>query len=323
MRYTRLTQHGGMLTLLLLCLALSANADGLKVAITVDDLPIGPPGKHSMAQQQLITTQLLKVLTEHQVPAIGFVNESKLKDENGVVDPDRVALLQQWLDAGMELGNHGYDHLSLHRVDPELWMADILKGERHTRPLVEQAGGELRWFRHPFLHTGRSAEVQAETKAFLHLHGYRIAPVTIDNGEWMYGGAYTKAYVAGDEPAMKILGEDYVRYMLEVVAYYQEQAQLIVGDAIPQVLLIHAYALNAEYLDRLLTRLEQSGAQWISLDQALQHSAYQRRADGYTGGGGITWLHRWSITEKRDPSIYAGEPEVPDLEQLLKSAQRP
>lgn len=310
-----------ILALLLVGAALTASADGLKVAITVDDLPVGPAGKHTLAQQQQITEQLLKVLTEHQVPAVGFVNESKLEDESGQIDPARVALLQAWLDAGMALGNHGYDHLDLHRVDPEVWMADVVKGEQQTRPLVERAGGQLRWFRHPFLHIGRSVDVQAKTKAFLNRRGYQIAPVTIDNGEWMYGGAYAHAYLAGDEAAMQTLGEDYVRYMLEVVAYYQRQAELIVGEAIPQVLLIHAYALNAAYLGRLLTALEQDGVQWISLDEAVSHPAYQRRVDGYTGGGGITWLHRWSITEKMDPSIYAGEPEVPDLEQLVQSSR--
>lgn len=318
MKDTRRIEHGSLLALLLLWAGVAACAEDLQIAVTIDDLPIGPPGKHSLAQQQLITSQLLKVLIDHQVPAVGFVNESKLEDENGVVDPARAALLQQWLDADMELGNHGYDHLSLHRVDPELWMADIVKGEQQTRPLVEQAGGELRWFRHPFLHIGRSTEVQTKARTFLTRHGYRIAPVTIDNGEWMYGGAYADAYVAGDQSAMQILGDDYVRYMLEVVAYYQNQAELIVGQAIPQVLLIHAYALNAHYLDRLLTALQQDGAQWITLDQALEHPAYQRRVDGYTGAGGITWLHRWSITDKMDPSIYAGEPEVPDLEQLVQ-----
>lgn len=280
------------------------------MAVTIDDLPVTPPGRHTTAQQEEITRRLLAVLAEHGVPAVGFVNESKL-EVDGAVDPRRVELLERWLEAGHELGNHGYDHLDLHRVDPDAWTADVLRGERVIRPLVEGRGRELRWFRHPFLHTGRSVEVQRETTRFLAEHGYRVAPVTVDNGEWIYGGAYADAWNRGDEAAMDRLGRDYVRYMLEVVEFYEAQSREIVGELLPQALLIHAYALNADWLDPLLDALESRGYRWIPLAEATEHPAYDRPVHGYTGPGGITWLHRWALTEGRDPAIFRGEPEVP------------
>ena len=289
-----------------------------RMSITIDDLPVAPPGAHTLEQQREITDRLLAVLAEHRVPAVGFVNENKLVD-GGTVDPRRVALLERWLEAGLELGNHGYRHLDLHRVSPEAWMADILRGERVTRTLVERHGGSLRWFRHPFLHTGRSAAVQRRTAAFLKSHGYRIAPVTVDNGEWIYGGAYARAFDRGDRDAMQRLGKDYVRYMWEVVEFYEEQARRIVGERFPQVLLIHAYALNADWLDPLLHDLEARGYEWIPLEEALEHPAYARPTDGYIGPGGITWLHRWAITAGLDPAIFRGEPEVPAWVRELAS----
>ncbi|HUP43023.1 MAG TPA: hypothetical protein VM599_07415 [Thermoanaerobaculia bacterium] len=54
--------------------------------------------------------------------------------------------------------------------------------------------------RHPFLHTGRSVEVQRRTTRFLEEHGYRVAPVTVDNGDWICGGAYAEAWNRGGEP---------------------------------------------------------------------------------------------------------------------------
>ncbi len=287
-----------------------------QMAITIDDLPVGPPGRHTLEQQRDITERLVAALTERGVPAIGFVNESKLVAD-GEVDPRRVALLERWLDAGLELGNHGYDHLDLHTVPPKRWMADVVKGERVTRPLVESRGGSPGWFRHPFLHTGRSAEVQRETATFLEEHGYRIAPVTIDNGEWLYGGAYADAYNRGDAGLMRRLGEDYVRYMLEVVEFYEGQSRAIVGEPMPHVLLIHAYALNADWLGPLLDALEEQGYEWVSISQAMEHPAYARPDDGYTGAGGITWLHRWAITEEMDRGIFRGEPEVPAWVEAL------
>ena len=289
------------------------------MAITVDDLPVAPPGRHTLEQQERITRRLLEVLETHGAPAVGFVNESKLVAD-GRVDPDRVALLQRWLDAGQDLGNHGHDHLDLHRVEPERWMADVIRGEQVIRPLVEAAGRELRWFRHPFLHTGRSPRVQRRTAEFLETHGYAIAPVTVDNGEWIYADAYADAFNRGDDETMARLGEDYVRYMLDVVAYYERQSLAITGEPIPQSLLIHAYALNADWLDPLLTSLEDRGTRWITLDEAVEHPAYSRPVNGYTGPGGISWLHRWAITDGVDPATFRGEPEVPGWVRKLSES---
>ncbi len=297
-----------------------APAASLRMAITVDDLPVGPPGKHTTAQQREITDRLLAALTSHHVPAIGFVNESKL-EVDGVVEPRRVKLLESWLDAGEELGNHGYAHLDLHRVPTGEWEADVLRGERVLRPLLESRGRKLRWFRHPYLHTGRSAEVQHQTAAFLKKHGYRIAPVTIDNGEWVYGKAYATAWNRGDQATMRRLGGDYVRYMLDVVTFYEGQSRQIVGRLIPQILLVHASALNADWLGPLLDALEKRGYRWIGLETAVEDPAFQHPTDGYTGAGGINWIQRWAITDHRDRKIFRGEPEVPDW--VVKLANRP
>ena len=294
-------------------------ASSKRIAVTIDDLPVTPPNRHTFEQEERMTEKLLAVLEAHGVPALGLVNEKKLEGEGGEVEARRVGLLTRWLDAGHELGNHGHGHLDLHTVPPDEWMADVLKGERVTRPLVEARGEPFRFFRHPFLHTGTSVAVQEETAAFLAEHGYRIAPVTIDNGEWIYGGAYADAWNRGDEAAMERLGTDYVRYMLEVVEFYEGQSEAIVGEAIPQTLLIHAYALNADWLDPLLTALEERGYEWIPLEEALEHPAYDRPTHGYTGPGGITWLHRWAITEGIDRSIFRGEPEVPEWVEAMRS----
>lgn len=281
-----------------------------RMAITIDDLPVaaGVPG---LADKQAVTERLLAVLRAHEVPAVGFVNESKL-EVDGRVDPRRVRLLERWLEEGQELGNHGHSHLDLHGVAPEVWMEDVLRGERVTRPLARRHGEPFRYFRHPFLHTGMSVEVQRRTGRFLEENGYRIAPVTIDNGEYFYGGAYAGAWERSDSVTMRRIGRDYVRYMLDVTAYYERQAEAIVeGDDFPQVLLIHAYALNADWLAPLLEALRDRGWRWIELDEALRHPAYERPVDGWTGRGGITWLHRWAITADMDRSIFLGEPEVP------------
>ena len=48
----------------------------------------------------------------------------------------------------------------------------------------------------------------------------------------------------------------------------------------------------------------------LTLYQALRDPAYAS-PDRYVGDAGITWLHRWAITQGRRGAVFAGEPEVP------------
>jgi peptidoglycan/xylan/chitin deacetylase (PgdA/CDA1 family) len=279
------------------------------VAITVDDLPVGPPGAHDDAEQADITRRLVRGLREAGVPAVGFVNEDKL-EVDGAVDEERVALLEHWLAAGLELGNHTYSHPDLHRVPLDRFQQDVLRGERVTRPLAERHDRPLKWFRHPYLHTGRDLETKRRLEAFLDEHGYRVAPVTIDNSEWIYGGAYARAHAAGNARLKQRLGESYVDYMEQVFAFYEQQSRAIAGEEIPQVLLIHAYLLNADWIDELLAMIESRGYRFVSLEEATRHPAY-RSSDEYVGPAGLTWLHRWAITRGMPRDTFAGEPRVP------------
>ncbi len=281
-----------------------------QMVITIDDLPVALGSLHDQQQLENITHDLLAVFAEHKVPAVGFVNESKLITGEEV-DPAKVALLKQWLDAGLELGNHSFSHPDLHRVAVAEWLADVSRGERLLRPMIEDHGAKLRYFRHPFLHTGQSVEIQRTVESWLAENGYTVAPVTMDNSEWVYGRAYAGVYNSGDRELMSKIAASYREYMLAVVRYYESQTQAIVGRAIPHILLIHAYALNADHLGSLLDDLEADGWSWISLEEALSDPVFQRPTHGHIGRGGITWLHRWAITEGLDSSIFAGEPLVP------------
>jgi peptidoglycan/xylan/chitin deacetylase (PgdA/CDA1 family) len=308
-----------LLATLLLAITLpcrAAEAPAKRMAISIDDLPIAQISQHTPAQRETITVRILAALAAHKAPAVGFVNSGKLEVE-GAVDPAREALLRRWLAAGCELGNHTRTHPSLHQVEPAVWEADVVAGETPLKALVEAAGGHLRWFRHPYLHIGLSAEVRAETAAFLAGRGYTVAPVTLDNSDWLYARAHTRAWNAGDAETARRLGEDYLRYMLSVVEFYEGQAEQIVGRAIPQILLIHANALNADWLAPLLDALAARGYAFISLEEALADPAFARPVAGYTGKGGISWLHRWAITEGLDRGIFRGEPEVPDWVEAI------
>ena len=101
-----------------------------KMAVTIDDLPW--VGSSNLANTRRQTKKLLSVLRTHRAPAVGFVNEGKLQVEVEA----RTALLQDWVDAGMILGNHTYSHADFNALTVEQFAADILKGESVTRRLM-------------------------------------------------------------------------------------------------------------------------------------------------------------------------------------------
>ena len=103
--------------LLLSALALSAHAaePDRRIAITVDDLPWQRMDRRPPTELSARHAQLMAQLKQAGVPAVGFVNEGKL-EVDGQVQPERVAMLRAWRDAGFELGNHTHGHLDLHEV---------------------------------------------------------------------------------------------------------------------------------------------------------------------------------------------------------------
>ncbi|MDQ3666730.1 MAG: polysaccharide deacetylase family protein [Acidobacteriota bacterium] len=285
------------------------------VAVTIDDLPVISL-RHDLAAQRTITRKLLHAIKSHQVPAIGFVNENKLLT-NGQRDEGKVAFLRMWLDANLELGNHTFSHPDLHRTPLDTFKQDVIRGEEVTSRLLTAKGRALRYFRHPFLHSGDNIETKREFEKFLAARGYLIAPVTIDNSEWIFARAYEKALVRGDRKMAKRVAEAYIPYMEKKFAYFEQQSMALFGYEMKQVLLLHANALNADYFDKLARMIKKRGYEFISLDEALTDKAYTS-PDTYVGPGGITWIHRWAITVGKNDDFFRGEPRTPTF--VMKEA---
>ena len=279
------------------------------ISITFDDLPMNTKYLEDGTQWVEQTQRLLSTVKKFNIPAIGFVNEYKLYI-NDVLDSTRLKALQLWVDADLDLGNHTFSHRDYHNTDEHIFFEDIIKGEKITSELLSLKNKKLEYFRHPYLHTGMSLEKKKALEDFLNDHNYTIAPVTIDNGEWIYARAYENAYNKNDFELMKQIGSEFVSYMIDKTKYFENQSVKLFGYEIKQILLVHANMINADYFDELAQELLKRDYAFISLKEALTDSAYKAE-DTFIGRGGISWLHRWSYTRKVDKSFYAGEPEVP------------
>jgi peptidoglycan/xylan/chitin deacetylase (PgdA/CDA1 family) len=275
------------------------SAAGREVAITIDDLPRGGDGgPRSLAGVRAMTERLLKPFHDEKIPLIGFVNAGRDVDfgEAGLRQ-----ILNLWLDAGADLGNHSYSHLNINNVPLDRYSADILNGEPLLRSVLAARGKKLEFYRHPFLFTGPTVQIKNDMQKFLDGHGYRVAPVTLDDSDYEYAVLYMK-------PEFKDrVRKEYVPYMESIVAAFEKMSIQVAGREFPQILLIHASQMNADLMPDLLAMFRRRGYTFVALDHALADPAYQLPEE-YAGTGGFSWIHRWAKTKGIKP---IPEPDPP------------
>jgi len=276
-----------------------------QVAITIDDLPAGAAGFMTADEITSMTTRLLTTLRDQKVPAVGFVNEKKIY-KTGEADA-RIAALRMWLDYGFELGNHTYSHSSLNKVGLKAWEDDIVQGESVTKLLLAEHKMQMRFFRHPYLDTGRDLETRRKAEEFLSQRGYHIAPITFDAWDWMYAPVYDDAKKRGDTKLQGDLVKSYLSYSDSVFAYDEQLSKQILGYECKQIILLHGNNLEADHIGDLLEVLRRRGYRFITLEDALNDQAYGL-PDTYVGEEGTGWLDHWAITMGKPPQ---GAPEFP------------
>ena len=284
------------------------------MAVTIDDLPLNgaDPGLPALT---MLNQRLLAAVKRQGVPAVGFVNESKLYHA-GEVD-GRIALLRAWVEQGLELGNHTYSHPSLNKVGRAATEEEVVRGETVTRWLMKPR--ELRWFRHPFLDAGATADDKSGFEKFLAGRGYRVAPVTLDAWDWYFTYRYAVAKRNGDAALRDRIAAAYLAHCDAELDYAESFAKRLFGRDIPHVFLMHENELSADHFDEVAEKMKARGYRFVSLEEAMADHAYQHE-DRFVGGG-ANWLERWAATEGIADVPHG--PEPPDWLEALPADRSP
>lgn len=175
---------------------------GVKVAITVDDLPTHgelPPG----VTREMVAEKMVSVFKKHKVPdATAFINAGKVE-----VKKESLEVLRIWKNAGYSFGNHTYLHEDLNQVSIEEFKKAIDRNE----PLLKELSGSRNWkfFRYPFLREGDSHGKRNAIRNYLKEKGYRIAQVTIDFEDWSWNDPYARCKAKGDRSSIEWLRTTY------------------------------------------------------------------------------------------------------------------
>lgn len=262
------------------------------MVVTIDDLPyVNIADGPYLANARTATAKILTTLKKHKVSAVAFVIEGHL-EEAGEREA-RIALLRQWVDAGVTLGNHTYSHRDFNRLTIEQFQDQIVKGDVVSRQLMRSRGPYQLYFRHPMTHTGDTREKKEAIEQFLTAHGYKITPHTIENSDFIFNVGYALAVQRRDETLAKRLRDTYLDFTIAATEFAEKISPQIFGREIPQTLLIHSNDINADTLDEMLQRFEARGYKFVSLDEVMSDPAYQTK-DSLVIQTGPTWLFRWA-----------------------------
>jgi peptidoglycan/xylan/chitin deacetylase (PgdA/CDA1 family) len=286
-----------------------------QVCFSFDDLPVVSYGITDTTFQKDLTDKLIQSLRKNQIPAIGFVNEKKLYGSEGI-NRFQYSLLESWVKNGLDIGNHTYSHPDYNSVSFEEYSQDILKGETLSKLLLRNHGKTISYFRHPFLHVGNSKAKADSLDKFLLSHGYKVAPVTIDNDDYLFALAYKRAKVKNDITLMEQIGRDYIGYMEKKLLYYEIQSNKLFHRNISQILLLHASSINSDYVDSLALMFQRNNYIFVSMDKALEDEVYKTDITVFSNWG-ISWIDKWALSEGKKGDFFKDEPVTPDYIKKL------
>jgi peptidoglycan-N-acetylglucosamine deacetylase len=287
-------------------------APGRQVALTFDDLPI-TGDRCDTARVRDVTSKLTGLLQARRLPSAGLVTPGGACTTAALLEDT----LRRWQAAGAIIGNHTATHPDLNTTSIAQYVADI----ERAQALIDRAvRTETRWFRPPLLHTGDELAKKRALDAHLAANGYRLAPVTVDNQEWVYAAVYADARARGAETLAERVANAYLEHLAEAMVFYERLSVDVFGRKIPQVLLLHANLLNAEQLDRVLAMLAGRGYRFIGLPDAVADPAYARE-DTYVGPRGLSWLQRWALAAA--VAVPEEPREAPWVAEAFRKIRRP
>ncbi len=245
--------------------------------MTIDDLPWQ---RDDVPDRLEATERILRALEDEGAPATGFVICSHIRPGEPI--------LEKWLEAGMDLGNHTDAHLDLNKADLASWLDDV---SRCNVTLEKITGKPVHWFRYPMLHQGPDAARRDAAAARVRELGLTVAHVSIDNVEWRLAAWYGEAAKQGNAARKAAIASAYREHIVAAARHYQEEARRRTGRDVAHVLLLHANALAADHLAEALADLKRAGFRFVTLEEALADPVY-RLPDRYLGPWGISFLER-------------------------------
>jgi peptidoglycan/xylan/chitin deacetylase (PgdA/CDA1 family) len=274
----------------------------LEVAITVDDLPVHGDLPLNTTRAE-IAKRMIEAFKRKGVPGVyGFVNAKNI-GTNG--DTEKDSVLKIWGDSGFPLGNHTFSHIDLNTASAEAFEQEIVRNESVLEGLAGRR--DWHWLRYPYLHEGDTLEKRRAVRKYLGDHGYKIAEVTLDFGDYAWNNPYARCVAKQDTGSIEWLKSSYLATAKEDIALDRKLSVMLFGRDIRYVLLLHIGALDSIMLPDLLDLLRNQGFDFVPLEEAQKDPAYQTDPDAALLHGG-TFLEQLTEAKHLNYPPHADRP---------------
>jgi peptidoglycan/xylan/chitin deacetylase (PgdA/CDA1 family) len=253
----------------------------LEMAITVDDLPVHGdlPANTTRAE---IAKKVIEAFKAKGVPGVyGFVNAKNI-GANG--DTEKDSVLKIWANSGFPLGNHTFSHIDLNTSTIQAFEDEIVANESVLQGLM--GGRDWHLLRYPFLHEGDTLEKRHAIRNYLADHGYKVAQVTLDFGDYAWNNPYARCVAKQDTQSIEWLKSSYLQAAKDDIELDRKLSAQLFGRDIKYVLLMHIGALDSVMLPDLLDLFRKMGFHFVSLKEAQKDPAYQSDPDAALKFGG-------------------------------------
>ncbi len=236
-----------------------------QIVLTVDDLP----GWNLQTDTKPTFLDLMSdVLVKEKIPATGFVI-GKLATKSEI----HLNALKTWASKGLPLANHTWDHVKYSTQTVKEFLEGVNKTEKILLPLRKQYGPWPLAFRFPMLNQGDSAEQEMAANKYFQDTKTLHAHVSVDTSDWAFAQYYSK-FLLTNPTKLKKLEELYLDHIFDCLDWAEQASNTIYQEQIPQIILLHANAINGNMLQTIIEGLKKRDYTFISLEQALNDKAY-------------------------------------------------
>lgn len=226
----------------------------IKVALTFDDLPLHSDIPKSTTRMAVANKIIDTLKNENIWQTYGFVNAKIIETR-----PELKDVLTLWIASGQNLGNHTYSHMNYNFNT----IPDFLQDIQDNEAILSEVSMGINWhyFRYPFLKEGNTEAKREAVKNYLAYNGYRVATVSMSFDDWAWNNTYARCKDENNQDAINWLRRTYQENALQTLLH-------VARPDLPQVLLLHFGAFDAEMLAELIKNYKENGAQFIKLDEA-------------------------------------------------------
>lgn len=250
-----------------------------RIAITIDDAPLGPGAKGNWDR----AGALIEGLNAAGVQAIFFVTTDGFEElENGK------ARVERYADAGHLIANHTHSHPWLYQVEADDFLSDIDRAEAHLEGLENR---RLR-FRYPFLDQGRrDSDKRQSVWDGLDARGLGDGYVTVDTYDWHLDRQWRQALAEGASVDEAALSDVYVAMIVDAAEHAASLADSWLDNQPVHTLLLHENDAAASFLPAAIKALRGAGWTIVTPDEAYARPLPRPAVTtGFTGMGRVAAL---------------------------------